>query len=393
MGVWLDGDRELTIDFENPLMVDAFIDLAARGPAAVVEEMLPAPDQLAVQGRQGRFVHDLVIPVLRTRPLAPIAPEVESRQAARTNRHEAIELPIGEPWLQLDVYSGPATADRVLRERFTAMTSQPFERVSRRFFVRYSDPHAHLRIRLRHEARWTSEEIEDVVDRLRAWGGELGVWRIEARRHEPEVERYGGAAAILSAERIFHADSEAVVEILRSRDDPEEAGQRWKAALLGVDRLLDDFGLGLAEKSAAVGGLAAAFATPLWHSRETRRRFDGQYRRDRDEIESWVFGVAEDPRCGRAAEIFDTRSRTLREIVPEWVTAGAVEKLGSDSGPAAEHPIQAFVHMHCNRLLRWPSRPQEAVVYEILHRTYRSRLARGSNPATGRVRSSLQNPR
>ncbi len=393
-GVWVDGDRELTIDFENPLMVDAFIALAARGPAAVVEEMLPAPHQLAVQGRRGRFVHDLVIPVLRTRSLAPIAPEVGSRQnTSSARRQDRADLPIGEPWLQLDVYSGPATADRVLRERFTAMTSQPFESVSRRFFVRYSDPHAHLRIRLRNETGWRREEIEEIVDLVRTWRSELGLWEIEARRHEPEVERYGGAAAIPSAERIFHADSEAVVEILRGRVDPDEAGQRWKAALFGVDRLLDDFDLTLKEKSVAVGGLAGAFGPTLWHSRETRRRFDRQYRRDREEIESWIRGVADDPACGRAAEALAARSRTLREVVPEWLTASAVEKLGSDLGSAAEHPIQAFVHMHCNRLLRWPSRLQEAALYEILHRTYRSRLARVSNPAAGKVRSSLQDPR
>jgi thiopeptide-type bacteriocin biosynthesis protein len=37
---------------------------------------------------------------------------------------------------------------------------------------------------------------------------------------------------------------------------------------------------------------------------------------------------------------------------------------------------QSFIHMHINRLLRGEHRRQEAVIYDLLARVYRSRHAR-----------------
>jgi hypothetical protein len=43
-----------------------------------------------------------------------------------------------------------------------------------------------------------------------------------------------------------------------------------------------------------------------------------------------------------------------------------------------DHLLWSYAHMHANRLLRGAHRAQELVLYDLLDRVYRSRLARAA---------------
>src|SRR5205814_7998372 len=76
--------------------------------------------------------------------------------------------------------------------------------------------------------------------------GEL--WRLQLDTYEREVERYGGDTGIRLAERVFHADSDAVLAIVSELTGDAGADLRWRVALRGVDLLFDDLGLTLEQK-------------------------------------------------------------------------------------------------------------------------------------------------
>ncbi len=144
----------------------------------------------------------------------------------------------------------PATADRILLRVAPAVARWRAAGVIDSWhFVRYGDPDWHLRLRLHGAPGVLLTEVLPRLEQLTSpllATGEL--WRTQLDTYEPEVERYGGDLAIAAAERVFHADSEAALAIIGRLPGDAGADLRWQLALRGIDQLLDDLGLGLADK-------------------------------------------------------------------------------------------------------------------------------------------------
>src|SRR5262249_36646856 len=121
------------------------------------------------------------------------------------------------------------------------------------FFIRYGDPDWHVRLRFHGEPRRLHGEVMPALEAATGPLLEDGrVWRIQVDTYEREVERYGGAAGIELSERLFGADSNAVLRILETLSGDEGADARWRLTLRGMDQLLDDLGLPFEGKRAVV---------------------------------------------------------------------------------------------------------------------------------------------
>src|SRR5262249_13829844 len=139
---------QLPVDLENVLAVESLVhEVRGRAPeTAVLVEPFPPPDELCVRGPEGAFVHELIVPFVRT--------ATPPRRAAR--RPSSVLpvprlLPPGSAWLYARLYTGETVADGLLTD-----TIGPFARgllddgaIDRWFFMRYRDPEFHLRVRFR----------------------------------------------------------------------------------------------------------------------------------------------------------------------------------------------------------------------------------------------------
>jgi thiopeptide-type bacteriocin biosynthesis protein len=145
------------------------------------------------------------------------------------------------------LYTSQAEADEILAETIGPLSRRWLTKggIRRWFFIRYSDPEFHLRWRLEGDPKTLTRRIWPAIQK--AVGGLLEqgkVWRVQLDTYEREVERYGGPEAFPLVEQLFHADSEAVLD-LSGMLEPGDAGldERWRLALAGADRLLHDLGL------------------------------------------------------------------------------------------------------------------------------------------------------
>ena len=124
------------------------------------------------------------------------------------------------------------------------------------------------------------------------------LWRVQLDTYEREVERYGGEAGIGLAERVFHADSDAVLAIAGQLTGDAGAELRWRVALRGIDLLFDDLGLTLEQKRDIAGrarhGYGSEFGAGGAFSREVSRR----YRTERASVEALL-----DPHRAPPAEL------------------------------------------------------------------------------------------
>lgn len=115
------------------------------------------------------------------------------------------------------------------------------------FFVRYHDGQPHVRLRLlapagRHEA--LTAEVADVLERFAAAGHGARVLGLRTVPYEPELARYGGAAAMRLSEQVFDVSSRLVLDTLPSLGESEPTEvleRRFGHAVMGAVLLAATF--------------------------------------------------------------------------------------------------------------------------------------------------------
>lgn len=370
-----DEDNELLVDFDHVLSVDAFVAAVRQLGAFKVNEFWPGFDELPVRGPEGRFVHELTVPFVRRR--------VPTRRPPAPSLLEEVErvLPPTSRWLYLKLYTGTATADLVLRDVIAPLVSRAMESgaAERWFFIRYGDPQNHLRVRFGGEPARLQEILAwlpELLDPLLA-EGRISRWQLDT--YEREVERYGGPEAMEIAERIFHADSEAVLAALDELAGDSGAEWRWRLALAGIDRLLADFGFDLPGRRDVLSGLRRSFGAEFDAGPELTRQLAQRLRETGNELYDLVTaGVGPDHPLAAGMAALDRRSANLAPLVAE------LRALESRGGLTArlDDLVTSYIHMFVNRLIRSDARRHELVLYDLLHRLTLSRLARANAAAS-----------
>ncbi len=355
---WIDCNG-LTIDLDNALCVESFGRRLQRGGTVSVQEMYPGPEGHWVEGPEGRYRHDLIVPLVRARGRA-----TRRRVGKRTVSTPAVErsFPPGSSWLSSRIFVSRRSADDLLRMLVQPLVEEIASSglASRWFFLRYGDPHWHLRLRFAGDQDLLVKELLPRIARRIASEGGAWVWRWEIDTYQREVERYGGPEGIGHAEDLFWTDSECALELIHRSPG---ARTRRALALYGIDRLLSDFGLQLREKLAWVSRAAGAGDAARLRGESLRAAARKLRWAQRD-----FHQLLDDPRPAEGP--FTRRSERIRPV------AGALRAL-DESGrltTPVDDLLLSFVHTHVNRLVPVTPWDEERELLVLLARIYRSRL-------------------
>jgi thiopeptide-type bacteriocin biosynthesis protein len=365
--VIVEGDNTLPIDLDSELLVDALVQTAKTRDSLQLTELFT--DEPCAHGREGRFVHELVIPyAIDTTPVQVVA--------ATTFASAPVHVrPPGSDWLYAKLFAGPAATDRLLRTAIAPLVAELRGLGARWqwFFIRYGDPSWHVRLRVSGDPAWLHHEV---VPRVHALAhrelsrGTISSYQLDT--YDREVERYGGGEAIAIAEQLFCADADAVLALL-----PLVAGDpdlRWKLALVGMDRLFADLNYPLERRLAVVRGTRAGYGREFGASPAFDHQLGDRFRPERSGLEKLVAAATrsgDDP-LAPAWHAFAARSARIAPLAPELAALDAAGRLTA----RLDDIVASYLHMYCNRLLRAAARQQELVLNDFLVRLYESQLAR-----------------
>jgi thiopeptide-type bacteriocin biosynthesis protein len=379
-----EGDNELPLDLDNPLAVDTLVELIKGREDTRLVELFPGPDALVARGPEGRFVHELVVPFVRRGAVA--TPRGRDEAAAMpggsppscTTGGLRRRFPPGSEWLYAKFYTGPATVERLLKDviRSIVEAASRSGAADRWFFVRYADPDWHLRVRFHGEPAQLRDEVLPALQAAAATWLESGrVWRLQLDTYEREVERYGGALGIELAERLFHADSEAVLAMAGWLPEDARGDVRWRLLLLGMDRLLDDLGFDPDTRRTVVRRAQDAFPAAYRADAGFRHGLGKKFRAERGGLMALLDpDPGADVQLAPGLESLRRRSERLAPVIRELRARARACRL---TVPLPELAV-SYLHMHANRLLRSAHRAQELVLYDLLARLYESRAARAA---------------
>ncbi|HEX7277235.1 MAG TPA: lantibiotic dehydratase [Acidimicrobiales bacterium] len=359
--VLADGDNHLVCDLDRPLSVEALRRQLKGRDQATLTELLPDAEELCVTGPDGRFTHELVVPFVRTGAAA--APEAPVPAPATVRRRFAP----GSEWLYAKLFTGTGTADRVLVDSARPLVERCLGEglADGWFFVRYGDGGWHVRLRLHGDAAAMLPLLHAAAEPLLADGR---LWRVQLDTYEREVERYGGDVGMRLSEAVFRHDSDAALDLLSMLDGDAGLDGRWRLALAGTDRLLDDLGFSLPEKARWAQARRDAFAAEFRADANLRAQLGRRWRAERQSLEDLLGGAgdANHPLAPGLA-VLARRSEAIAPLAAE------LRRQGLPLGDLAA----SYAHMHANRLLRAGHRAQELVLHDLLARLYRARLHRG----------------
>jgi len=215
----VERDLKMLLDLEAPIALDLISDQVTAtndgypvGAILEFEEMFPSFDQLWLERASERYCHEFVAgfrPKAETGTPAPPAPLL--LDAGRARRHGP-----GGDWTYAKLYCPASDIDTVLLTVVAPLAARHAADGSDRwFYLRYADPEPHVRVRL-HAAGRGAQSLGDVAAALAPLLERGTLRRYAFDTYEPELERYGGEAALEHAETLFAHDSRRVLELLRA---------------------------------------------------------------------------------------------------------------------------------------------------------------------------------
>lgn len=374
------ADQRLVVDFRNVLSIDSFVHLARQHaahhqPVTVQEAFLDAAD-LVADGPEGRFAHELVVPLVRSGD----EPARSSTEPPSVRADVERRFPPGSSWLYAKLYAGPTTADAVLTQTVAPLRDRwrTDDSVTGWFFLRYGDPQWHVRLRLHGEpTRLWDEVLSDLQQTVAPLLADGRLWRVQLDTYDRELEALGGPEAIGHVEGLFEADSDAVIELLAGLPRGDAGlDARWRLALLGLHRALIDLGFDLDARRALLGELRRRYGREHRADAATARELGRRFRQERAALDALIAPDAEPPGAlapGVAA--LAHRSTTWADHLGRLRALDHRRQLTVSWPQLAERVL----HLHANRLLRFAHRRQEYVLYDFLTRLYESHAARGEH--------------
>ncbi|MGH4007327.1 MAG: lantibiotic dehydratase [Pseudonocardiaceae bacterium] len=354
------GDNRLLLDLDDVEHAELLGDELRRvpqGASVLLQEALPGPAHAWLPGPGGGHIAEVVVPVKVREPPAP--PAKPAQGDAKPVSARVRLRPPGSDWLYLKLY-GPKTFE----DELIAGPLRSFGEFAVSnglsdgwFFLRYTDPDPHLRVRFHGTP---TVLLGQLMQQVCTWATELvadgACTRFAFDTYEREVERYGGEDGIRVAEAVFTADSPAVARILHLSRQGGLSYDRMTVAVLSIDDLL------------AAVGLDAGQRTDVYRDATALSHDDGEkYRGRQRELRQLLGrpGVLTGSPTGQAfASILATRRSAL---APAATLLNALERDGRLHHPCARL-CRSYIHLHANRLLG-SDPPLEGLALRLLRRT------------------------
>jgi len=374
--VLADGDNELFVDLNNLWSLKVFKQTIKKRPSIQLKEFGYQTNSAVVKNQNGEsFTNQMVLVFEKDGPVNNASAPKGTLQLPNTSAQVQRDFDLGSEWLFYKLYCGPKTADQLIRD-FIGPIAGKFVKngwIDRWFFMRYSDPHKHLRLRFHfNNLKYLGNVITSFNEALQPWLRSQHVWALRSDTYKREVERYT-PEAIVYAEHLFHIESECIADFLQLIAPYGDEETRWLFSLKMINQLLSDFGLGIDKKIEVMDVVKNGFAREFGANKSTRKGLATKYRTHRKKVEAFLNGeVNGTPYHAQVYELLERKSRKARPYihkVQEVIATPQVTKSQNDL-------LYSYIHMLMNRTFRSHQRMHEMVLYDLLYTNYKSMAAR-----------------
>jgi thiopeptide-type bacteriocin biosynthesis protein len=270
----------------------------------------------------------------------------------------------GDEWVYYKFYCGTNVADNILTNVIYPLTKQLLKQniISQWFFIRYSDPKHHIRLRMKLNTEMSINDISSKVKfHINAYVASGMISKIQLDTYNRELERYR-PETIEQAEELFFYDSELILELLKANIN---TGDLWKIAIYNVHRLFDDFQFSIDDRIKLSSVMKENFYIEhglTKNNKHAREKINDKYRNIQKDM--YHILTEKDDLVNQFVGLFEQQSEDKKTIIQDII------KIHEPS--AVQDFLTSIIHMSLNRLFSSKQRIQEMLVYDYLNRGYLS---------------------
>ena len=280
----------------------------------------------------------------------------------------------GSEWVYFKMYTGAKTADTILKDELHGYVSEMLKNgvIDKWFFIRYSDPEFHIRLRLHLNGTGyfgtVFNRFFEICNPLIDAGL---VWNIQCDTYQREIERYG-ANTISIIEDLFFIDSEFVIKLLYQLNEENPEQHRWKLALTLIDSFLCGFSFDLSKRKELLNMMAENYKKEFGFTHHnSKKQLDNKFRTYRKNIENAMLWEKD---FGETIDVIKARRQAIFPIAEKLIS---IDKSGEFQVPI-KSLLTSLIHMTMNRWFRSKNRLHEMVIYDFLARYYTSEIAKNN---------------
>lgn len=263
----------------------------------------------------------------------------------------------------MKIYSGPKTIENILVNKVFPLLMSLLKNgiIDSFFFIRYTDPNYHIRLRLHFD---NTDNIGIVLKKfnqiLDSYVCDFIISRVIIDVYNREIERYRDKY-IIDVERVFFYDSKFILNYIFTYSENED--EKWLIPIKYIDLFLDKCGFSLIEKM-----------------NFCQRIYEGIL------VETGLKNKANNEQLKLK---YRNRSKIIKEVIMNknnetqyvWIKDINnyfddidifVQKINREDSSEKFDILASIIHMHINRLFRTRQRINECVIYYLLFKFYNS---------------------
>lgn len=366
------ADNVLQLDLRNSDMLEILLAETKGNINVELKEVLSTQFSSRVKDEQGHhYNNEVIVPFRNT--------------AAKVHKHfvddplaNILATPIkrrfsaGSEWLSLKVYSGNSLVEQLLSEKLLPLIESNKSLFNKWFFIRYSDPDWHIRVRFHGKPNILCGELLPLLNNLldpMIESGELH--KVELMTYEREVERYGGPDSIALVESLFMYDSSLIANACLLIDDYGE-DIRWRIALNYTHKLLNLFDYTDDERLSLISRLRDGFGHEFNENSILRKQLGNRFREYQEQLNDDFINLNTVDTDG-----LDEIQTFIFKLLKDWQNNAepivkALVKLIKENklNCTRDSLLGSLLHMHNNRIFKAYGREQEFVIHDLLRRKY-----------------------
>ncbi|MEG0928890.1 lantibiotic dehydratase [Chryseobacterium sp.] len=329
--VLVQGDNELFLDTTNDSYLLLLIDELKNNKTLQLSEWLQHVNE------SRNYSQQIILPLINKNfePLSLLKTLPVSIQRS---------FAPGSEWLYLKIYCNSNISDHLLSiakpllyELIESKAAESF------FFIRYTDPHHHIRLRINlAQKELYAEVLQRFYEILDPYFQEETVWNLQIDSYHREIERYH-SELMAKTEVAFYYDSLLILHLMDHENFMESEEIRLFSAVKNVEYWLSLFGLSLQEKLDFCKSMENVFLQEF--SSELKSHINSQYRLLKDDLYSFFENHEYE-------KDFNRRNKDLIHL-----------KLCKEN-------VSSYIHMSINRWFSSEQRAMELMVYSFTTKYY-----------------------
>ncbi|WP_312392129.1 lantibiotic dehydratase [Chryseobacterium sp.] len=334
----IQSDNELFLDTSNDSYLLLLLEELKNNKLIQLSEWLGA-----VNGEKN-FIEQILLPLKNVNFSSETSVQIQNKTIIQRS------FAPGSEWLYLKIYCNSNISDHILSDLIFPVLNELVgsNLMKSSFFIRYTDPHYHIRLRIElSDTKYYSEVLQKLYTVLNPYFQEQMIWNLQLDSYHRELERYL-PEHIEATETAFYYDSILIFQLLNHESFRETEEMRLFAAVKNIDKWLSVFRFSSKEKLEFCQEIEDSFSKEF--GSELKRHIASKYRILNEDLNNFL-------KESIFEEEFNARDKNISQLI------------------LCKENLSSYIHMSINRWFSSEQRALEFMSYSFAVKYYKRILS------------------